>query len=445
MIYFDLTSSMTYIGRNPVGIVRVEMKLAQYALDHLSPEEITFCYFDLTLKKVSYLAFSDAQGVLNQIGHALPPPAPMQENAVPQPAKESTRELLRLYRGKTVVALKRIYHSLFPSRPVPPQPTPQPIMPPERLVEPLDVSWNEKDTFVTVGLIWDIWPTDRLYAAKKLRKFQVVGMIYDLVPYQVPEFCRGVPATFFQTVVDLLWCSEKIISISQCSCNDLKKFIAEYDLPSPSIQPNILGMNVASLPEGYVPPASELDTSRLKPGRFILQVGTMEPRKNHQLIYNAYRYLIQNGNRDKLLPWVIVGAQAWGLNDLMESIKLNPALYPKLVVFSNHVSDETLAWLYHNCAFTVYPSYYEGWGLPVSESLAFGKFCLTGTNDALREAAAGFAESLDPFDTIAWANRLLELMTQPDWVQQKNAEIRQNYHIRTWLESGRDFFKTIID
>ena len=74
MIYFDLTSCMTYIGRNPVGIVRVEMKLAQYALDHMTPEEITFCYFDLSFKRVGFLAFSDAQGVLNQIGRPLPPP-----------------------------------------------------------------------------------------------------------------------------------------------------------------------------------------------------------------------------------------------------------------------------------------------------------------------------------------------------------------------------------
>ena len=440
MIYFDLTSCMTYIGRNPVGIVRVEMKLAQYALDHMTPEEITFCYFDLSFKRVGFLAFSDAQGVLNQIGRPLPPPptAPAQ----PPPAPEKPPFWFRVRRKLSF--LKSRFKSMFAPEPPPPAAVPAEAPPVRLAEEPLNVSWNENDTFVTVGLIWDIWPMERLYAARETGHFRVVGMVYDLIPYKVPEFCRGVPPSFFQAVVDLLWCSEKIITISECTSRDLKEFIGKFGLPSPWIQANILGMDVSTIPENYTPPGSELDISRLKPGHFILQVGTMEPRKNHQVICNAYRYLIKNGHGNELLPWVIVGAPAWGLNDLVESIRLDPALYPGLVVFSNHVSDATLAWLYHNCSFTVYPSYYEGWGLPVSESLAFGKFCLTGTNDALREASAGLTENIDPFDTVGWARRLLELMKHPELVQQKNADIRENYRIRTWEESGRDFFRAII-
>ena len=445
MIYFDLTSSMTYIGRNPVGIVRVEMKLARYALDHLQPSELTFCYFDMTLKKVGFLSFSDAQGVLNQIGRPIAPPAPAADvPPPPPPVQESTSELLRVYGEKTSVALKKIWHSMVSRKPMPPQVEnpPQPPVP-EGPPPPLEVPWNENDTFVTVGLIWDIWPTERLWSAKKLQKFRVVGMVHDLIPYIVSEFCRGVPPAFFRTVVDLLWCSERIITVSECTSRDLKKFIELFDLPAPDIRENIHGMNVIDLADNYTPPFDELDVSHLSSGRFILQVGTMEPRKNHQLIYNAYRKLVAEGHRDELLPWVIVGAQAWGLADLVDTIRGNPSVYPDLIVLSNHVSDETLAWLYHNCAFTVYPSFYEGWGLPVSESLAFGKFCLTGTNAALCEAAAGFAETLDPFDTIGWARRLLELMTHPELVQEKNARIRENYHMRTWEESGRDFFRLV--
>ena len=111
MIYYDLTSSMTYIGRNPVGIVRVEMKLAEYILKHMSPEEITFCYFDLTYHRVSYLRFSDAQGVLEQIGStmcATTMESSQNDQVPPQQNGLSRREMFWVYVRKAKEAIKQL-------------------------------------------------------------------------------------------------------------------------------------------------------------------------------------------------------------------------------------------------------------------------------------------------------------------------------------------------
>lgn len=440
MIYYDLTSSMTYIGRNPVGIVRVEMKLAEYILKHMSPEEITFCYFDLTYHRVSYLRFSDAQGVLEQIGStmcATTMESSQNDQVPPQQNGLSRREMFWVYVRKAKEAIKQL---LVWQNPHPSEPALKKCSS-ESLLEPLDVPWNENDIFVTVGLIWDIWPVNRLYLSRKLKHFKVVGSIQDMIPYFAPEFCRGVPPSFFQAVVDLIWSSSLIIAPSLRSLEDIQCFARESHIPCSRICVNVHGSDVIHLSEDYIPPREEIDVSKLVPGHFIFQVGTMEPRKNHQVIYNAYRILVNEGFQP--MTWVFVGAQAWGCADLLESIKLNPALYPKYIMMSNRVSDQTLAWLYKNCAFTVYPSFYEGWGLPVSESLAFGKFCLTGTNSALVEAGSGMTEQINPFDALTWAKILQYYMQDPEHLKQKEERIQAQYKIRSWTQSSEEFFAHI--
>ena len=88
----------------------------------------------------------------------------------------------------------------------------------------------------------------------------------------------------------------------------------------------------------------------------------------------------------------------------------DPAVRDSVVV-RHDVSDAALAWLYRECAFTLYPSFYEGWGLPVSESLAHGKFCIASTAPALVEAGQGLTKHIDPLDFVAWKSAIVELGT----------------------------------
>ena len=458
MIYMDMTSCLDYMGRNPLGIVRVEMNYVQWALSNLTPEKITFCYYDRGLGKMGFLRFSDAQGVLNQIGRSTSPqPAAAAAPVTTAPAGCSLKSTFRAFAKCVYLALsggfagssrtqrfllrtERAFKRLLGEHVDGMPPSMQPTAKTEPAHDSFVLDWKPDDVFVTVGLIWDYLPLDKLYAWKKRLGFKVVGMIYDLVPYKVPEYCLGVPPSFFRSIVDLLWCSDAIVTISDLTRRDVEDFIAKYQLPRPKlVDVAYLGMDVGTMSEGFVPDAAELDTSRLKPGRFILQVGTIEPRKNHALTLTAWRMMAKEGFPE-LMPLVVVGAQAWGVGDVMEMARRDRALSPKYFVHSNRVSDQTLLWLYKNCFMTVYPSFYEGWGLPISESLAHGKFCLTGDNGALVEAGAGYVEHLSPFDVVGWARRLKELMCNPSEVEKRNASIREGYHIRTWAVSSEAFF-----
>ena len=101
-----------------------------------------------------------------------------------------------------------------------------------------------------------------------------------------------------------------------------------------------------------------------------------------------------------------------------------------------HAGDDELAWLYRNCAFTMYPSFYEGWGLPVSESLAYGKYCLASDTSSLPEAGAGLAGHLDPLDFVAWRDAVLALIRSPELLEAHETKIRDTYRPTTWAQSA---------
>ena len=79
------------------------------------------------------------------------------------------------------------------------------------------------------------------------------------------------------------------------------------------------------------------------------------------------------------------------------------------VTMLHRTSDAELAWLYAHAAFTLYPSWYEGWGLPLSESLAYGKTFIASDTSSLPEAGQGLGIHLDPYDLVSWGREVLRL------------------------------------
>src|SRR6185436_13004749 len=110
---------------------------------------------------------------------------------------------------------------------------------------------------------------------------------------------------------------------------------------------------------------------------------------------------------------VIVGREGFGAADLLRQMRNDPSI-ARSVTILNTASDAELAWLYANCAFTLYPSWYEGWGLPLSESLAYGKTFIASDNSSLPEAGEGLGVHADPYDPIAWSREILRLATDID-------------------------------
>lgn len=145
-----------------------------------------------------------------------------------------------------------------------------------------------------------------------------------------------------------------------------------------------------------LPTLSALDLAH---GRYLLTVGTIEPRKNVAHVLAAYA-LLPRALRDEY-PLVVAGAKGWGAPDLQR--QLRGLASSGSIRFLGHVSGEQLPSLYAGAAAFVFPSLYEGFGLPPLEAMASGVAVLVSDRASLPEIAGGAAIMLDPEDPATTA------------------------------------------
>ena len=144
-------------------------------------------------------------------------------------------------------------------------------------------------------------------------------------------------------------------------------------------------------------------------GGFWLNVGTIEPRKNQRRLADAYARYRALGGRP--LPLVFAGGKGWLMDDFQRHLKELGIV--QQVRMTGYVSDAELVWLYRNCHANLYPSLFEGFGLPVLEGMQFGAATISSNASSLPEVAGDAARLLDPLDTEAWAQAMLRLDAQP--------------------------------
>jgi len=107
------------------------------------------------------------------------------------------------------------------------------------------------------------------------------------------------------------------------------------------------------------------------------------------------------------------------------------------------LSDEELAALYDRCLFTVFPSFVEGWGLPVGESLAHGKICVASSTTSIPEVGGELVVYVDPFNLESGYNTISGLINNPALLTQLESKLKTSFVARTWNDVGKDFFLQI--
>ena len=146
-------------------------------------------------------------------------------------------------------------------------------------------------------------------------------------------------------------------------------------------------------------------------GEFLLAVGTIEPRKNLATLVRAFEDIVRERSSSQL-RLVLAGGRGWLTGPLFESIERSPAR--GRVVLTGYVSDEQLRALYSACRVFVYPSFYEGFGLPPLEAMGCGAAVVAGRTPATEEVTDGAARLFDPRDPAELARTLLELLDQDE-------------------------------
>jgi glycosyltransferase involved in cell wall biosynthesis len=250
------------------------------------------------------------------------------------------------------------------------------------------------DVFLVLGSPWshpDYAGFVRLQRQRHGLRFAL--LVYDLIPLRRPEWCdRGLVRLFRAWFEGVLPMADQLFAISRATAADVEAYARENGIALPgAVVPVPIGT-------GFGEPAAAIRSDRLPaPGSYVLVVSTIEARKNHLLAFRVWRRLLEERPRETVPTLVFAGRVGWLVDDLMQQIANTDNLDGKLVLVLDP-TDAELATLYRGCLFTLYPSFFEGWGLPVTESLAFGKPCVTSDRTSLPEAGGDLARRFDPDD-----------------------------------------------
>ncbi len=239
------------------------------------------------------------------------------------------------------------------------------------------------------------------------KNVKLVPILYDLCPVLTPQFCfEGIRLVFNNYMRKILPIATLVLAISENTANDGKAWLKSIGKAVPQIEVFRLGDEIGG--EQPEPVIEKL------PKDFVLCIGTIEARKNHTSLYYAYKYAIEKGL--KLPPIVVAGRKGWLAENIYEIIDTDPET-KDMFIFLHGMSDEQLAWLYEKCMFSIYPSFYEGWGLPVAESLLHGKLCVASSTSSIPEIAGDLIEYFSPFSPpeIAQKNCRTECRSKVDY------------------------------
>jgi glycosyltransferase involved in cell wall biosynthesis len=241
------------------------------------------------------------------------------------------------------------------------------------------------------------------FVSPLIAPWPTVVTVYDLSFVFYPDaFPPGRRA--YLTLFTRLSCrrARRIIAISESTRRDLVK---QWNLPAGKIEVAYPGVG-----EGYCPlPSDQVAAFRAQrglPEKYILHVGTLEPRKNLVRLIHAYNQM----QTDAAL--VLVGGRGWHFEGILTEIE-RLGVTEKVIVAGYVPADELPLW-YNGASLLAYPSLYEGFGLPVVEAMACGTPVVTSDLSSLPEAAGGEAAAallVSPYDTQALTEALNRTLT----------------------------------
>jgi len=286
------------------------------------------------------------------------------------------------------------------------------------------------DVLLSLGASWPITGHADAAAALRARGTTVLRMIYDLIPVIKPQWVdeptvRQVTNWARNVITE----SDHVLTISEFSLGEILKYCGESSFAIPPATVVRLGDELESCRD-QTPPLP-----RFVPRKpFFLCVSTLDVRKNHRLLYDAWQVLAAR-DPEGCPDLVCLGVPHVYVTDLLREIRQDRAVNGRIHLLHG-IEDAELAWYYRHCAATIYPSRYEGWGLPVAESLGHGRLCLASNATSIREISSDLPEFFDPLDTHGLVSLVERTLREPEWVRQREAEIRARFVATSWTHTA---------
>lgn len=283
---------------------------------------------------------------------------------------------------------------------------------------------------LTAGAFWIVKSYDLL---KLLRQKGVIITIFvhDLIQIDNPEFVdEQATIAFRRCLLDVAEIANFFTTNSVFVARELRRFLTrEMGLATPVFPVPLATEMKLSAPEPWQ--EASLRTEFGDAG-FVLCVCTIEIRKNHIYLVRLWQELLRQG-RTGLPKLVFVGKWGWEIEHLQEELNRTNYLDGAVRVMTG-VSDSMLVSLYRTCLFSIYPSFAEGWGLPIGESLVLGTPCISAGVTSMPEVGGTLVRYIDPLDLASGVEAVTGLLDDPNELDRWRSEIATRFEPRSWAD-----------
>lgn len=288
-------------------------------------------------------------------------------------------------------------------------------------------------TFFDLDAAW-MCRVKRSYLLPILKKqgARIVAHIYDIISVTHPQYClqRGV-YNFMDFIGAHLQYADEIIVNAQATVDELQKLSARVDVALPPCHVVPLGANFGRqeiIAEEQVP---EQVVKIVKEKPYILMVGTIEPRKNHKLLLEAY----DKGLKKMGYNIIMAGYMGWDMEEFAEKLHNHPD-YNAGIFHLENLNDKAIAYLYQNARFLAFCSYTEGFGLPLIEAIVRGTPVIASDIPVSREVAGDYCVWFEQDNAKELCQVVKELHEDAEKYEKIKVHLK-DFRATTWEECAQ--------
>ena len=266
--------------------------------------------------------------------------------------------------------------------------------------------------------------------ALKRQGARFIPFVHDLIPITHPEYAPPRSTRRHQRrLQSFATLADGIIVNSAATGAALAPYLAAAGARGPiPVLPAPLGLDPVLPDSGYARPA----------GPYFLCLGTIEPRKNHLLLLHLWRDLAETLG-DAAPKLVLIGRRGWENENILDMLERCPALSGKVIEHAG-LPDAAVAGLLRGARALLFPSFAEGYGLPLAEALALGVPAICSDLPALREVGGEAPDYLDPLDGPGWRRLILDYAAPDSGLRQ--AQIAR---LAAWSAPSWDAHFALVD
>ena len=264
---------------------------------------------------------------------------------------------------------------------------------------------------------------EKIHYADRLQRtgLKPIFFLHDLIPITHPEYCRPGEAVRHRVRMNtMLGTGHGVIANSAATLDEFAAYAKASGVPMPATTVALLAPAPLPVPVVRTPLSAP----------YFVVLGTIESRKNHWLLLQLWRQLIERlGAAAPRL--VIIGKRGWECENVVDLLDRCEALQGFVIEQSDCTDAELSSWLHHAQAL-LFPSFAEGYGMPLAEALSLGVPVIASDLPAFREIAGDIPEYVDPLDGKRWGELIMEYTHSESPMRLQQYQRMAGFEVPTW-------------